>query len=69
MIVSKPTHETTRRGSVVRMIATGTAAALVVSLATVIVSQLLGHPAHPGLAATMAAVAAASCAAGHGESR
>ena len=46
------------------MIARGTAVALVVSVAVVVVSQLLGHPAHPGLAAAMAVVAASSYAAG-----
>lgn len=64
MIVDRTARRGSSTASTLGIIARGTAVALVVSVAVVVVSQLLGHPAHPGLAATMAVVAASWCAAG-----
>ena len=64
MIVNRTTRKGTSASSTLGIIARGTVVALVVSVGVVVVSQLLGHPAHPGMAAAMAVVAASSYAAG-----
>jgi putative flippase GtrA len=60
MIIDKLIQKAFPKSATLRMIAGGAVTALVVSVAVVVVSQLLGHPAHPGLAAAMAVVAASS---------
>ena len=60
MIADKASQKEGSRASALRMIAVGAAMAIVVSVAVVVVSRWLGHPAHPALTAAMAAVAAAS---------
>jgi hypothetical protein len=60
MIAHRANPEGASKPGALRMIAVGTAMALVVSVAAVVVSQWLGHPAHPALGAAMGVVAAAS---------
>jgi hypothetical protein len=63
MIVERAEEESASQRSVLRMIAIGTMMALVISVAIVVVSRWVGHPAHPALGAAMGVVAATSHAA------
>lgn len=63
MIVDRTFRKGSSTPSTLGIIARGTAVALVLSIVIVVVSQLLGYP-HPGLAATMAVIAASSFTAG-----
>jgi hypothetical protein len=60
MLIDRLTGKHPLKSDTLRMIAQGTLAALVVSVSVVVVSQLLGPPAHPGVAAALAAVCASS---------
>jgi uncharacterized membrane protein len=60
MLIDRPARKAPLKSATVRMIAQGTLVALIVSVSVVVVSELLGHPAHPGVAAALAAVAASS---------
>jgi len=63
MLIDRPARKHLLKSDTVRMIAQGTVVALIVSVSVVVVSQLLGHPAHPGVAAALAAASASSYAA------
>ena len=60
MLIDKLARKRLLKSDTVRMIAQGTLVALIVSVSVVVVSQLLGHPAHPGVAAAVAAACASS---------
>jgi len=61
MLVERTTRKRVAKSETLRMIVSGTITALIISISVVVVSQLLGHPAHPGLAATIAVICVASC--------
>lgn len=60
MLAGRATRKRVAKSDTLRMIAGGTLAALIVSVSVVVVSQLLGHPAHPGIAAALAAACVSS---------
>jgi len=64
MLVEKPACKRLWKSDTLRVIARGTLVALIVSVSTVLVSQLLGLPAPPGVGAVLGVVCASSWLAG-----
>ncbi|MEN6428486.1 MAG: hypothetical protein ABFE13_24325 [Phycisphaerales bacterium] len=60
MIVKKLIPENLLRSQTLRAITCG----VLISVAIILISQLLGFPAHPGVAGALGAIAGASCLAG-----
>jgi hypothetical protein len=61
MLVERTTRKRVAESDTLRIIVGGAVVALVVSIGVAVVSRLLGHPAHPGLAGAIAAACATSC--------
>ena len=64
MMVDKPARKPRSKSDTLRTIAWTTLIAVIASISTVLVAQLLGTPAPPGVAGAVGAVCAASCLAG-----
>ena len=60
MIVRKLVTRSVLRSQTFGAIAIGVLTTLVVSVATILISRLLGFPAHPGVAAVLGTIAGAS---------